>query len=172
MLVDLHSGLLVGVQAVNDLPCNKLILVGELHRNHTLLNQVAVRHANLAQIVAAAVGRPVVDIAAAVVFAAQGNVYIKIGKAVFIGSGRAKHSIGSCQQFTGDTVNVVCGVQLIDCPCNHLGISRNVSAVAAAVQKGSTGLTAVCIGRFISQIAGVAVQLIQANTDFALLNDR
>lgn len=72
-LVDLYGGLLVGVQAVNDLPCNKLVLVGELHRNLALLNQVAVRYADFAQIVAAAVGRPVVGIAAAIVFAAQGT---------------------------------------------------------------------------------------------------
>ena len=93
-LVNLHRGLLVGVQAVNDLPCDELVFVGELHRNHALLNQVAIRHTDLAQIVATAVGRPVVGIAAAVVFAAQGNVYIKIGKAVFIGGGGTQQRIG------------------------------------------------------------------------------
>ena len=88
-LVDLHGGLLVGVQAVNDLPCNKLVFVGELHRNYALLNQVAVRHTDLAQVVAATVCRPVVGIAAAVMFAAQGNIHVKIGKAVLIGGGCA-----------------------------------------------------------------------------------
>ena len=160
------------MQAVNDLPCDELVFVGELHRNHALLNQVAIWHTDLAQIVATAVGRPVVGIAAAVVFAAQGNVYIKIGKAVFIGGGGAQQSIGGGQQVAGDAVNVVYGVQLIDGARDHLGISRDVGAVAAAVQKGGAGLTAVCIGRFIGQIAGVSVQLIQPDTDFALLNDR
>ena len=171
-LVDLHGGLLVGVQAVNDLPCNELVFIGELNGKHTLLNQVAVRHADFTQIVAAAVGRPVVGIAAAVMFTAQRNVYIKIGKAVFIGGGCAQQSIGGGQQLAGNTVNVVCGVQLIDGARDHIGISRDVGAVAAAVQKGGAGLTAVCIGRFIGQIAGVAIQLIQPDTDFALLNDR
>ena len=160
------------MQAVNDLPCNKLIFVSELHRNHALLNQVADRHTDLAQIVATAVGRPVVGIAAAVAFAAQGNIYVKVGKAVFIGSGGTQQSIGGCQQLTGNTVNVVCGVQFIDCTCDHLGICRDVGAVAAAIQEGDAGLTAVCIGCFISQIAGVAVQLVQANADFALLDER
>ena len=96
-LVDLHGGLLVGVQAVNNLPCDKLVFVGELHRNHALLNQVAVRHTDLTQIVTTAVGRPVVGIAAAVVFAAQGNIHVEIGKAVFIGSGCAQQRIGGCQ---------------------------------------------------------------------------
>ena len=171
-LVNLHGGLLVGVQAVNDLPCNELVFIGELNGNHTLLNQVAVRHADFTQIVAAAVGRPVVGIAAAVMFTAQRNVYIKIGKAVFIGGGCAQQSIGGGQQLAGNTVNVVCGVQRIDGARDHIGISRDVGAVAAAVQKGGAGLTAVCIGRFIGQIAGVAIQLIQPDTDFALLNDR
>ena len=31
-LVDLHGGLLVGVQAVNDLPCNELVFIGELNQ--------------------------------------------------------------------------------------------------------------------------------------------
>ena len=160
------------MQAVNDLPCNELVFIGELNGNHTLLNQVAVRHADFTQIVAAAVGRTVVGIAAAVMFTAQRNVYIKIGKAVFIGGGCAQQSIGGGQQLAGNTVNVVCGVQLIDGARDHIGISRDVGAVAAAVQKGGAGLTAVCIGRFIGQIAGVAIQLIQPDTDFALLNDR
>ena len=170
--VNLHRGLLVGMQAVNDLPCNELVFIGEFYRNHTLLDQVAVRHADLAQIVATAVGRPVVGFAATVMFAAQGNIHVKIGKAVFIGSGGAKQRIGVCQQVAGDAVNVVCGVQLIDCSCDHLGISRDVGAVAATIQKVGAGLTAVCIGRFIGQVAGVAVQFIQPNTDFTLLNDR
>ena len=156
-LVDLHGGLLVGVQAVNDLPRDELVLVGELHRNHALLDQVAVRRADLAQIVAAAVGRPVVGIAAAVMFAAQGNIHVKIGETVFIGSGCPQQRIGGCQQLTGNTVNVVCGIQLIDSPRDHLGISRNVSTVAATVQEGGAGLAAICIGLFISQVAGVAV---------------
>ena len=160
------------MKAVNDLPRDKLVFVGELHRNHALLNQVAVRHADLAQIVTTAVGRPVVGFAAAVMYAAQGNIHIKIGKPIFIRGGCTQQRIGGCQQSAGDTVNIVCGVQFIDCPCDHLGICRDVGAVAAAIQEVGAGLAAVCIGCFISQIAGVAVQLIQANTDFALLNDR
>ena len=146
--------------------------ISKLHRNHALLDQVAVRHTDLEQIVAATVGRPVVGIAAAIVFAAQGNIYVKVGKAGFIGGGGTQQRISGCQQLAGDTVNVVCGVQLIDGARDHLGISRDVGAVAAAVQKGGAGLTAVCIGRIIGQIAGVAVYLIQPDTDFALLNDR
>ena len=156
-LVDLYGGLLVGVQAVNNLACDKLVFVGELNRNHALLDQVTVRHADLTQIVAAAVGRPVVGIAAAVMFAAQGNIHVKIGETVFIGSGCPQQRIGGCQQLTGNTVNVVCGIQLIDSPRDHLGISRNVSTVAATVQEGGAGLAAICIGLFISQVAGVAV---------------
>ena len=145
------------MQAVNDLPCNKLVFVGELHRNYALLNQVAVRHTDLAQVVAATVCRPVVGIAAAVMFAAQGNIHVKIGETVFIGSGCPQQRIGGCQQLTGNTVNVVCGIQLIDSPRDHLGISRDVGAVAATVQEGGAGLAAICIGLFISQVAGVAV---------------
>ena len=88
-LINLHRGLLVGVKAVNDLPRDKLVFVGEFHRNHALLDQVTVRHADLTQIVAATVCRPVVGIAAAVMFAAQGNIHVKIGKTVFIGGGCA-----------------------------------------------------------------------------------
>ena len=110
-LVNLHGGLLVGVQAVNDLPCNKLVFVGELHRNYALLNQVAVRHTDLAQVVAATVCRPVVGIAAAVMFAAQGNIHVKIGKAIFISGGCTQQRISGGQQVAGDAVNVICGVQ-------------------------------------------------------------
>src|SRR5699024_8310823 len=171
LFVDGDLCLLVGMEAVNHLPGDRLALISELHGNVRLLDQVAVRHCHLADVVPAAVGLPVVGIAAAVVFAADGHVHREVGKAVLAGGGGGQQRVGGCQQGTVQAVDVIGGVQFVGRAGHQDGTFGDAVAVAAAGQQGRGGLDAIHIRLVICHAGRVSAELVDADTDTAFLHN-
>ena len=172
LFVDIDLGLFVRVEAIHHLPGDHLVLVGELHGDRRLLNQVTVRYGDLTDIVPATVGSPVVGVATAIMFTADGNVYVEIGKAILTGGGSSQQRVSSGQERTVHAVDVISGVQLIGRAGNQNCTLGDTITVAAARQQGRVRFHAIHIRMVVGHARGITVELVDTHADAAFFHHR